>query len=159
MPFPCWEHMEHWSCLLENQEGWRGEIPCKLICAVAPRAVKKWLLLRIQSRRDRLPGRLSRAGCPGDPAVPALDDPSPEQQWHHLSSRVVRPWHRLAREGVDTPFLGNIHSQVGQGLELPGLVEGGLELVDLQRPFQPKQSVIHDQDPALEGGMDRFWMC
>lgn len=30
MPFLCWEHMEHWSNLLENPEGWRGEIPCKL---------------------------------------------------------------------------------------------------------------------------------
>lgn len=75
-------------------------------------------------------GQLMELAVLGDPAVPALGEPSPEQQWHHLSSRVVRPWHRLAREGVDAPFLGNLHSQVGQGLKQLGtlvLMAQGLE--------------------------------
>lgn len=39
---------------------------------------------------------------------------------------------------------GNIQCQIGQGLELPGLLEGvpargsGVELDELQGPFQPK---------------------
>jgi len=56
---------------------------------------------------------------------------------------VVRHWNRLPRD-CECPLPGSFQGQDGWGSEQPGLVGGvpaygrGLELGDLQGPFQPK---------------------
>lgn len=41
-----------------------------------------------------------------------------------LSVRVVRPWHRLPKESVPSPFLEMLNVELDRALEQPDLVEG-----------------------------------
>jgi len=40
-----------------------------------------------------------------------------------FTTRVVKHWHRLPRDGSGGPIPGNIQGQVGRGSEQPGRVE------------------------------------